>query len=68
MKTFEFTEEQIKMLAKCIEHRQGNLEYINQVLREARKESILSDERIAEYNKNREEILCLQTLLNYINS
>ena len=68
MKTFEFTDEQIKMLAKCIEHRQDNLRYINQVLREARKNEILSDELIAKYNKNREEILCLQTLLNYINS
>lgn len=68
MKTFEFTEEQIKMLAKCIEHRQDNRRYINQVLREARKNEILSDELIAKYNTNHEEILRLQTLLNYINS
>lgn len=68
MKTFEFTEEQIKMLAKCIEHRQGRLEYSNRILQHAKLSYILSDERIAEYNKNREEILCLQTLLNYINS
>ena len=35
MKTFEFTEEQIKMLAKCIERRQGRLEYSNRKLQHA---------------------------------
>ncbi len=66
MKTFEFTEEQIKMIANCIEHKQGNLEYINSVYRN--RQGIMSNEVVSNYNKNSEEIMRLQTLLNYINS
>ena len=68
MKTFEFTEEQIKMIAKCIEHRQGYLEEVNRVYREMREKEVWGDDIVKYYNDNSEQIVCLQTLLNYINS
>lgn len=68
MKTFEFTEEQIKMIAKCIKHRQGCLEEVNRVYREMREKGIWGDDIVQYYNDNSEQIMCLQTLLNYINS
>lgn len=68
MKTFEFTEEQIKMLAKCIEHRQSFFEGVNRAYREMREKVIWDDDAVKRYNDNCEQIVCLQTLLNYINS
>ena len=68
MKTFEFTEEQIKMLAKCIEHRQCYLEETNRVYREMREKKIWGNDIVKYYNDNYEQIVCLQTLLDYINS
>lgn len=68
MKTFEFTEEQIQMLAKCIEHRQGYLEEVNIVYREMREKGVWGDDVVRYYTDNSEKIVRLQTLLNYINS
>lgn len=68
MKTFEFTDEQIKMLAKCIEHRQSYFKGANKVYREMREKVIWDDDAVKCYNDNCEHIACLQTLLNYINS
>lgn len=59
MKNFEFTKEQVEMLAKCVEYKQGVLRQMNDLYREAKPLFVQANE---------EQIARLQTLLNYLQS
>jgi thiaminase len=68
MKTFEFTEDQVRMIVECIEHRQGYFRYINEVYEKSVAEDGFPHYIKEDYLNNVERVVCLQTLLNYINS
>lgn len=69
MKTFEFTEDQVRTIAQCIKHRQGFLQHMNKLHSEMNSDEDTWSDYMREYHeKNAEQIACLQTLLNYINS
>lgn len=64
MKPFEFTQEQINEIVKALKDRQEMWRDHNKVI-----QMHGSDEQIEKFVKsNNEKIVCLQTLINYLNA